>query len=75
MHFSIPLHMLPNNVCIFVLKAAALVQIQILEYDPETSKVSTPEVYTHGPEVWQVIPRPADAQAIATIYNNSAALC
>lgn len=57
-----------------IVKTAAPFQVQILEYDPETSKVSTPEVYTHGPEVWQVIPCPVDSQAIATIYNQSKAL-
>eukprot|EP00884_Botryococcus_braunii_P002201 jgi/Botrbrau1/11982/Bobra.0115s0018.1 len=44
-------------------------EVQIIEYDPESSKITTAEVYTHGPEVWQVYPCPAAAQTLATIYN------
>lgn len=50
-------------------RCSSMAQVQIIDYDPETSKITTAEVYTHGPEVWQVSPSPAAAQTLATIYN------
>lgn len=46
-----------------------LVQIQLLEFNPETDSVKVLASYLHGQEVWHLAPHPQDAQTLATISN------
>ncbi len=44
-------------------------QIQLLEFNPETESVKVLASYLHGQEVWQLAPHPTDAETLVTIGN------
>ena len=46
-----------------------LVQIQLLEFNPETDSIKVLASYLHGQEVWHLAPHPQNAQILATIRN------
>lgn len=46
-----------------------LLQIQLLEFNPEADSIKVLASYLHGQEVWHLAPHPQDTQILATISN------
>jgi len=44
-------------------------QIQLLEFNPETEGIKVLASYLHGQEVWHLAPHPTQEQTLATISN------
>ena len=52
-----------------VAEPVVIVQIQLLEFNPETDSIKVLASYLHGQEVWHLAPHPQDVQTLATISN------
>lgn len=44
-------------------------QVQLLEFNPETEGIKVLASYLHGQEVWHLAPHPTQEQTLATIGN------
>jgi hypothetical protein len=44
-------------------------QVQLLEFNPETEGIKVLASYLHGQEVWHLAPHPTQEQTLATISS------
>ena len=46
-----------------------LLQVRILEYDPEQERLTSCKTFTHGPEVWSIAASPEDQDSFITVWS------